>query len=130
MTRRDPTIRRIIAAVSADTGVSAGDIISDRRTAALVRVRDLAVLLAREMTPASLSAIGREIGDRDHTTVIAALGRAQERLSSDPEWAARYERLRGRLAVPLHPDRLIIAGAVSGPFRRRQSFFSHRRLFG
>ena len=39
--------------------------------------------LAREITGASLPAIGREFGGRDHTTVLHACRRASARLASE-----------------------------------------------
>jgi chromosomal replication initiator protein len=41
--------------------------------------------LARELTDATLPAIGREFGGRNHTTVLHAHRRTTERISADRE---------------------------------------------
>jgi hypothetical protein len=43
---------------------------SDRRSRQIARPRQIAMYLAREMTPLSLPAIGRCFGGRDHTTIM------------------------------------------------------------
>jgi chromosomal replication initiator protein len=49
--------------------------------------------LARELTDASLPAIGREFGGRDHSTVLHACRRASERISSDAASREAVEKL-------------------------------------
>ena len=55
--------------------------------------RQLAMYLARELTGASLPAIGREFGGRDHTTVLHACRRANERISADAAAREAVEKL-------------------------------------
>ncbi|MFY8150752.1 MAG: helix-turn-helix domain-containing protein, partial [Hyphomicrobiales bacterium] len=45
--------------------VSRADILSERRTAAVVKPRQIAMYLAKELTPRSLPEIGRRFGGRD-----------------------------------------------------------------
>ena len=52
--------------------------------------------LSRELTDASLPAIGREF-DRNHATVIHACRRASERMSEDPEALQAVNSLTERL---------------------------------
>lgn len=74
-------------------GVSLEDLLSPRRAAHLARARQVAMYLAREHTDATLPAIGRAFGNRNHTTVLHACRRTAERMASDPEAYATVDRL-------------------------------------
>jgi chromosomal replication initiator protein len=65
-------------------GLSRGDLLSSGRARNLAWPRQIAMYLARELTSESLPAIGRQFGGRDHTTVLYACRRAQDRLAHDP----------------------------------------------
>ena len=69
------TIRKIQDAVCAFYGVKRLDMVSQRRTAKVVRPRHIAVYLAREMTVRTLPEIGRAFGGRDHTTIMHAVAK-------------------------------------------------------
>jgi chromosomal replication initiator protein len=53
--------------------VTRADILSSRRTAAVVKPRQIAMYLAKTLTLRSLPEIGRRFGGRDHTTVLHAV---------------------------------------------------------
>ena len=53
--------------------------------------------LARELTDHSLPAIGREFGDRDHSTVLSAVRSISRDLRRNPELAGAVNNLRQRL---------------------------------
>jgi chromosomal replication initiator protein len=53
--------------------VSRADILSSRRTAVVVKPRQIAMFLAKTLTMRSLPEIGRRFGGRDHTTVLHAV---------------------------------------------------------
>ena len=64
-----------------------------------------AIYLCRELTDLSLPQIGREFGGRDHTTVLNAIRRVQQRCADcDAETCEQLERLRddihSRLGAP------------------------------
>ena len=73
-----PSVSAIQEAVSSVLGISRADLLSGKRTPAITRARHLAMFLARELTPLSLSQIAREF-DRDHSTVIHAIRAVQGR---------------------------------------------------
>jgi chromosomal replication initiator protein len=56
---------------------------SKRKTADLVRARQVAMYLCRKYTQASLKAIGEEFGGRDHSTVIHAISVVEQELGLD-----------------------------------------------
>jgi chromosomal replication initiator protein len=63
-------------------GVSIGELRSSSRGAEVAWARQVAMYLARELTDATLPAIGREFG-RNHTTVLHACKRTAERIAAD-----------------------------------------------
>ena len=56
---------------------------SKNRTQNLVKARQVAMYLSRELTDMSLPQIGSEFGKRDHTTVIHAYQKIKTQLASD-----------------------------------------------
>jgi chromosomal replication initiator protein len=58
-------------------------LVGPSRAATPVRARQLAIYLCRELTEFSLSQIGREFNGRDHTTILNAVRRVDERLEAD-----------------------------------------------
>ena len=63
-------IQRVVAR---QYDVSRSDMLSARRTANVVRPRQIAMYLAKTLTLRSLPEIGRKFGGRDHTTVLHAV---------------------------------------------------------
>jgi chromosomal replication initiator protein len=59
--------------VASHYSVSRADLLSSRRTAAVVMPRQIAMYLAKALTLRSLPEIGRRFGGRDHTTVLHAV---------------------------------------------------------
>ncbi len=69
------------------------ELLSPRRKAAIVKPRQVAMYLTKEMTTHSLPTIGRAIGGRDHTTVMHACTRVEEMLKDDPAFAEEVKTL-------------------------------------
>jgi chromosomal replication initiator protein len=74
------TIKRV---VSEAFGIPVLELESPKRSQAVVAPRQLAMYLCRELTDATLPAIGREFGGRDHTTVLYAVQKITRRLHHD-----------------------------------------------
>ncbi|HEX6229368.1 MAG TPA: chromosomal replication initiator protein DnaA [Solirubrobacterales bacterium] len=75
-------------------GVTRAELIGPRRAAAILRARQVAILLTRELTELSLPEIGRLHGNRDHSTILNSLRRAEAAIDDDPELAERVQELR------------------------------------
>jgi hypothetical protein len=75
-------VRAIIDLVAHEHGIAAEDILGEGRTLTIVRARQNAMWLAARDTPHSLAHIGR-IFNRDHTTVIFAVRRENERCKAN-----------------------------------------------
>lgn len=93
------SIDRVQRAVASEYGVTRLDLISSRRTADIVRPRQVAIYLAREMTPRSLPEIGRRFGGRDHTTALHAHRKIGALVASDPEIATHIDYLKAKIAA-------------------------------
>ena len=70
---RQITAQQIIEISARHFGFSVAELIGPSRRRPLVIARQIAMYLFRELTDFSYPAIGREFGDRDHTTVIHAV---------------------------------------------------------
>ncbi len=64
-------------------GVSRQDLLSSRRTRSIVRPRQVAMFLSKQLTQRSLPEIGKKFGGRDHTTVIHAIKKVNELIEKD-----------------------------------------------
>jgi len=69
------------------------DMLSKRRTRNLTRPRQIAMTLARELTPMSLPEIGNAFGGKDHSTVIHACQTITTLRSSDTAMDSDYKIL-------------------------------------
>lgn len=77
--------------------ITPDELLSTSRAARVAWPRQVAMYLARELTSESLPAIGRHFGGRDHTTVLHAWKRTNERISSDAASRASVHKLLGTL---------------------------------
>ena len=66
-------------------GLKMSDLLSARRAVEVARPWQVAMYLAKKLTPRSLPEIGRRFGGRDHTTVMHAVKRIDELRAKDPE---------------------------------------------
>ena len=71
----------------------ASDLTSKRRHRSIVRPRQIAMALARELTNHSLPEIGSAFGGRDHTTVLHACRKVEELRKSDNGFDVDYRNL-------------------------------------
>ncbi|HEY6632289.1 MAG TPA: chromosomal replication initiator protein DnaA [Rhizobiaceae bacterium] len=80
--------------VSRHYNVSKTELLSNRRTRTIVKPRQIAMYLAKVMTPRSLPEIGRRFGGRDHTTVLHAVRKIEGLSGTDNTLAQELELLR------------------------------------
>ena len=79
------TIEQIQRKVGEAYGVKLSDLKAKNRTKAVAFPRQIAMYLARQLTHASLSEVGRAFGGKDHTTVLHAVDKIQVLLQEDPK---------------------------------------------
>ncbi len=84
----------ILRIVAKHYNVSRADILSQRRTANVVKPRQIAMYLAKTLTLRSLPEIGRRFGGRDHTTVLHAVRKIDGLVGTDRVLAEEVETLK------------------------------------
>ena len=87
-------IQRVVAR---QYNVSRSDLLSSRRTANVVRPRQVAMYLAKTLTLRSLPEIGRRFGGRDHTTVLHAVRKIEGLVARDTALSEEVESLKRQL---------------------------------
>ncbi|WCJ62630.1 chromosomal replication initiator protein DnaA [Agrobacterium tumefaciens] len=84
-------IQRIVAR---HYNVSRQELVSNRRTRVIVKPRQIAMYLAKMLTPRSFPEIGRRFGGRDHTTVLHAVRKIEDLISGDTKLGHEVELLK------------------------------------
>ena len=87
-------IQRLVAR---QYNVSRSDLLCSRRTANVVRPRQVAMYLAKILTLRSLPEIGRHFGGRDHTTVLHAVRKMDALIATDTALAEEIDVLKRQL---------------------------------
>ena len=88
------TAQSIMDAVAQRYNVTVADLQSKKRSKEYTLPRQVAMYLIREMAGLSTTAIGRELGDRDHTTVMHGCEKIVEMLAKDPTFKRNLEELK------------------------------------
>lgn len=109
---RRVTIDEIKKKTAEHYGLKVADLESPNRSRSIVRPRQIAMFLARQLTPRSYPEIGRRFGNRDHTTVMHAVETITRLTGLDPNFAEEVERLR--LSIRNWPIEPIAAGVKPG----------------
>ncbi|HMN07382.1 MAG TPA: chromosomal replication initiator protein DnaA [Gemmatimonadaceae bacterium] len=91
------TPERIQEIVASEWGVTSEGLRSKTRTKTLTIPRQAAMYLCRELLGLQLVEIGHRFGNRDHSTVIHSLERADDLLTSDSTFQDRLLRAKRRL---------------------------------
>lgn len=73
------------------------DMTSKKRTQKIAFPRQIAMYLSRELTELSLPHIGEEFGGRDHTTVIHAYNKIEEKINEDDEFSKVINKIKARI---------------------------------
>lgn len=81
----DPKAKDILTDVAAATGFSIPEIKSIRRDRRLVKARQWAAWRMAKETSMSLPAIGRVLGDRDHTTILHSIRKHEAWMKAEQE---------------------------------------------
>lgn len=93
------TVENIQKTVADYFRIRVSDLNSKRRHRSIVRPRQIAMALARELTNRSFPEIGAAFGDRDHTTVLHACRKVQGLIKTDSAIDTDYRNLLRRLST-------------------------------
>lgn len=63
------------------------------RSRDVVAARQLAMYLIRRMHATSLDGIGKEFGNRDHSTILHSLDKVEKQMQTDPKFAERVKEI-------------------------------------
>ena len=94
MQERQVTIQNIQKMVAEYYKMRVSDLHSRQRTRRVVRPRQIAMALAKELTSMSLPEIGDAFGGRDHTTVMHAQRKVEELVRNDSKTKEDYLNLQ------------------------------------
>lgn len=92
-----PTVIKIQCVVAEHFGISADELLSPGRALHIIRPRDIAMYLAKNLTRRSLVDIGRRFNGRDHVTLLHAIRRVELRIAESWWLAQEIEMLRRNL---------------------------------
>ena len=73
------------------------DLLSPSKSRSVVRPRQIAMSLSKELTSKSLPEIGKDFGGKDHTTVIHAINKVKELIKKDAQLAQDYKNIERAL---------------------------------
>ena len=99
-----PSVEAIQDAVCDTFSITVDELLSSSRAARLVWPRQVAMYLARENTNLTFPDIGRRFGGRNHTTVMHAVKRTADRLTTDRDAFDTVRELTERLGAPAQPE--------------------------
>jgi chromosomal replication initiator protein len=91
---RKLTIEEIQRKVAEHYNIRLSDMIGPKRVRTIARPRQVAMYLAKQLTPRSLPEIGRRFGGRDHTTIMHGVRKIEELMSTDSQLADDLQLLR------------------------------------
>lgn len=80
------TVEEIQKKVAERYNIKVSDLSSARRVRSIARPRQIAMYLAKSLTPRSLADIGKKFGKKDHTTVMHAVKKVEELKQKDAEF--------------------------------------------
>ena len=98
------TIENIQKIVCQHFKISIREMLSKRRSRYLVRPRQIAMYLTKNLTSKSLPDIGREFSGRDHTTVIHSVKIINKLKGADEEITKAIEKLKNKILYKNHDE--------------------------
>lgn len=91
---RKLTIEEIQRKVAEHYNIRLSDMIGPKRLRTIARPRQIAMYLAKQLTPRSLPEIGRRFGGRDHTTIMHGVRKIEELMTTDSQLSDDIQLLR------------------------------------
>lgn len=95
--RKEMTLDVIMTAVCEKYKAKSRDLTGKSRKKEIVVLRQLVMFLAHKYSKLSISQIGREMGGRDHSTVLHSCNQTEHRLATDKVYRLEIEKLEASL---------------------------------
>lgn len=90
-------VNEIQKTVSKYYGITVSDLVSNSRKQHLVRARQMAIFLCHELTSLSLSKIGHNFGNRDHSTVLYSCEKLKNLMTNNTDTKNDFDNLKIKL---------------------------------
>jgi chromosomal replication initiator protein len=91
------SIESIQKALASHFNLKPSNLKAKRKTKQIVLARQIAMYLARSLTPSSLVEIGERFGGRDHSTVLHAISKIRSQMESDQKIVQIIQKLESSL---------------------------------
>jgi chromosomal replication initiator protein len=85
------TVERVINEVTSIYGISEEDIRSKKRSADISTARQVAIFVVHKITKLSYVDIGKEFGNRDHSTIVYAVNKVKDIVAKDKAYRGTIE---------------------------------------
>ena len=95
-----PSVEDVLVATASLYGLTSKELIARDRRPNVAQARKVAIYLSRELTGKSLPEIGRRVGGRDHSTILAAVRSLSGDIERDSDLAQSVDKLKRQLATP------------------------------
>lgn len=100
------TVQEIVQRAAMLTGLTRAEIVGDCRQRTVARARFAVCVVASRKLGRSSVAIGRALGDRDHTSILYALRRAETLVRDDEDFARLVSDLGANTGSSAYPTPL------------------------
>lgn len=90
-------INEIQKTVSKYYGITVSDLVSNSRKQHLVRARQMAIFICHNLTSLSLSKIGHNFGNRDHSTVLYSCEKVKKLMTNNDDTQNDFDNLKIKL---------------------------------
>lgn len=90
-------IEKVAKLVAEHYGIKMADMRARKRTREVAMPRQVAMYLSRELTDSSLGEIGKQLGGKNHATVIYAVKRIMEKRAADESFGRMLDSLIAKL---------------------------------
>ena len=97
-TRAPLSLEAIAKAAARAYAVKLSEMRSNTRSRTVVTARNMALLIARESTEATLQDLGRYFAGRDHSTILHGIRSIAKKMEIDDELKLQHERIMGELS--------------------------------
>lgn len=87
------SIENILKVVADNYNITVSDLKGKKRDQKVSAARFIAIYIAREMTEYSFTELGNEFGGRDHSSIMHAYNKVNERIQTDSSYMARIKSL-------------------------------------